>query len=664
MSYPAVYLTNLTHINNQIPATESVPLNIGFLAAYAKKIFGDRIDVSLFNLHTELVDALKGKTPAVLGASNYAWNSNLSYHSLELCKKKDPGTITIMGGPTFPTNESDRTVFFKKRGELDFYFVGEGESAFADFITACFKYDFSVQKIKSAGLGNIVCFGHGRLNSFRILERIKDLNEIPSPYLEGFLDKFLERGFTPILQSNRGCPFSCAYCCSGAHYYNKVNFFSIERVKEEIEYIAKRTKSPSVHIHDDNFGMYDQDLEICKKFREVKEKYGWPIYISASTGKNAKDKIIECVKVLGNSIDVSLSLQSTNDDTLGCIKRQNIKIEDYLNIQKRLNEEGVSSTSELIVPLPCETLESHLKAIQLLMSVGTGRIDPYTTMLLPGSALYEEKRYADFDMDIKYRVIPRDFGKYQEKNIVEVEKVCVATKDFEFSDYVYARGLHLVIYCFYNGDAFRALMEYIKELGIDAYTFCIDIYCSIDRFPQNLKKLFNDFQEDTIRELWNSKAEIIDYYSQDLNFQKLVDHIDGCNLIQKYNGIFWSTCFDDFLRFSSDLIMEKCDFQYEDPALKAIFLYLKNSRGGLLKVYDINKVVSFDYDVYAWERNHYRDSITNYKQNIKVTFQQTERQKKIINDYLQIYGNSDDSRGKILTRINPKILFKEAFPVE
>ena len=100
------------------------------------------------------------------------------------------------------------------------------------------------------------------------------LDDIPSPYLGGFLDKFLDRGLVPILQTNRGCPFSCAYCCSAVAYYNKVAFFSVNRVREEIEYIAERVKSPSMQIHDSNFGMFEQDYEICKKIVAVRKKYG------------------------------------------------------------------------------------------------------------------------------------------------------------------------------------------------------------------------------------------------------------------------------------------------------------------------------------------------------------------------------------------------------
>ena len=39
-----------------------------------------------------------------------------------------------------------------------------------------------------------------------------DLTLIPSPYLSGRLDQFLDGKLMPVIQTNRGCPFSCTFC--------------------------------------------------------------------------------------------------------------------------------------------------------------------------------------------------------------------------------------------------------------------------------------------------------------------------------------------------------------------------------------------------------------------------------------------------------------------
>ena len=72
------------------------------------------------------------------------------------------------------------------------------------------------------------------------------------------MDEFFDGGFQPFIESARGCPYACTFCEAASSWYNKVNSFSIERVKADLDYIAKRMyKYPDVPlaIADSNFGM-------------------------------------------------------------------------------------------------------------------------------------------------------------------------------------------------------------------------------------------------------------------------------------------------------------------------------------------------------------------------------------------------------------------------
>ena len=40
----------------------------------------------------------------------------------------------------------------------------------------------------------------------------EDLNDIPSPYLNGLLDPFLDQPYIPLLETNRSCPYRCTFC--------------------------------------------------------------------------------------------------------------------------------------------------------------------------------------------------------------------------------------------------------------------------------------------------------------------------------------------------------------------------------------------------------------------------------------------------------------------
>ena len=47
--------------------------------------------------------------------------------------------------------------------------------------------------------------------------------DIPSSYLTGAMDEFFSHPIIPIIETTRGCPFSCSFCADGHASKNKVH---------------------------------------------------------------------------------------------------------------------------------------------------------------------------------------------------------------------------------------------------------------------------------------------------------------------------------------------------------------------------------------------------------------------------------------------------------
>src|SRR5262249_36896747 len=153
-----------------------------------------------------------------------------------------------------------------------------------------------------------------------------------SPYLTGILDPFFDGRLSPMIQTNRGCPFGCTFCADGTRLVNQVNHFSVARVNAEISYIAEHVPSSMkrLHIADLNFGMYKRDADICDCLAQTRKKYSYPHFIDTSTGKNSKVRIINAIEKLDGVLALDMSVQTMTPGVLRNIKRDNIKLDGFL----------------------------------------------------------------------------------------------------------------------------------------------------------------------------------------------------------------------------------------------------------------------------------------------------------------------------------------------
>lgn len=651
-----IYLANLTHIKDGRPSSEVIPLNIGFLASYVLKHFPGRAKIKIFNIPEKLEKELNGRIPDVLACSNYIWNFKLNYLYLSHYKSKYPRLVTVMGGPNYPGSAGSQDAFLKKYKDIDFYIYMDGEKAFLNLIRRLSKNNFDIQKAKKTALKGCHCLSKGRFINGGMGQRLKDSDAISSPYLTGLFDEMLKDGFIPVLQTNKGCPFSCAYCCSGNQYYNKIYRFPLKRLFGEIEYINKIAKAKTLQIADDNYGIFRSDILVSRKLHECREKLGWPLRINLSTSKVNKDRVFEAVVALGDAIFFSASMQSMNKKTLDAIRRKNLPFTAYREIINKLLDNNVYSLCELIIGLPEETKESYLRAVREAIDTNIKNIDSYTCMLLKNTSLSEDSYYDKFKMQRRFRVLPRDYGVYLGQRVVETEEVCVATRTLFLDDYIYMRGFSFVVAVYHNLRVFEELFLYMKSLKISAFDILTKVH---QRMPDDagvVGKVYRSFARDSRSELWESERELLSYFSQEQNFSKLLQGELGANLIQQYQAVALDNL-GVFADFIFGVIVDNYPRINKAAALD-ILNFIKSSRGDLFNTKPSHESIKFSYDIPGWFKAGMSRDIHVFRKDVSLRFFMTKKQTGMIKSYLDFFGASHDARGKILTRINPTLLFK------
>ena len=475
-----VWLCDLTYTQQSI-AADTIPMAIGCVATFAESRFNFSQPIKLFKYPEKLCMELdKGPIPDIIGFSNYCWNTTLSLEFAKVIRKHSPKTVIIFGGPHYPIDAAEQETFLKQRPEIDFYVPKEGEVAFCDLINELWKNDLDVHLTKLNEIKSVHCIIDKKAQLPAFAHRLTSLDDIPSPYTTGKLDEFFDGRLMPLLQTNRGCPFTCTFCVEGIDYYSKIRKNTTNKVVNEIEYMGLKMSQVEsdvvrndLFIADSNFGMYSNDIETCKAIKKGRDKYSWPEYINVATGKNRKERVIEAAKILDGALRLSGSVQSLDKGVLDKVKRKNISTDQLMDLGLEAKNSGVNSYSEIILGLPGDSKEAHFSTIMKIMNAGFNIILPWQLMILPGSELGSEKSVKEFGMVLRHRVLPRCFGHFSTlgENIVcaEIEEVCVENNTLSFEDYLECRRLNLFVAIFYNDAIFSSLLKLFRILGASPF---------------------------------------------------------------------------------------------------------------------------------------------------------------------------------------------------
>lgn len=530
MSKLLLYFAQLTHTKNGINQNRSFPLAAGVISEYLLSKFKDSLEIKVFKTPEKLNSTLLEKKPDILSFSNYLWNENLSLEFAKEAKKIYPDVLTIIGGPNLSLNKNSNINYLINHPYVDKLVFYDGEIP-AYFLVKDFIENRDIERIRGLNILNTMGIRKGDIindidfskKAEKIGNDTKILDDIPSPYLSGMFDEFFLEGEVPLLETMRGCPFSCSFCQQGNEYFTMIRNFSVERIKNEIEYMAKKIydnnlKVESVWITDPNFAMYQRDSEIIQKMRETQDKYNFPKSVLCSTGKNNAELIIRSTSLLKKgSILLRNAVQSLDPETLKAVDRSNIKLEAYKKIQDHITELGMESNADIMLGLPNETRQAHFDGIFKLIDSNTKEISCLQTIMLKGTKLEEDDYVNKYDIKTKKRVIPACFKTYNILNnqidVVELDRIIIGNNTLSFDEYLQCRKLHLSVITFHNSRLMNPVYHVLNHFNIPKSTIYKKLF-GLNNSDYN--KIVNDFLDETRNELFEDLNKFKEIH-KDLN---------------------------------------------------------------------------------------------------------------------------------------------------
>jgi radical SAM superfamily enzyme YgiQ (UPF0313 family) len=376
-------------LNTAVEATLYLPYSVALLQAY---LHGHAAQPERYAFGLPIVRwltpsaAVKAIGDAdIVGFSMYVWNGNRSLAIARELKAARPDTLVVFGGPHVP---DDAEEFLRAHPFVDVACHGEGEQTFLEIAE---RYpDRSWESVASASFVD----GAGRFVAVPRRPRIADLSLVPSPFLQGVFSPLVESlpgiAWRTVWETNRGCPFKCTFCDWGSAIAAKVHRFELERIYAEAEWIA-RNRIDYLFIGDANFGILPRDVEIAEALVAAASRHGYPKKVLVQQTKNATERAYLTMKTIadaGLAAEMNISIQTTTPEALEAIKRENISLETYAELQRRFVRDGIPTFVDMIVGLPGETLQSFKESVSSVVERGQHhRVQFHNLSILPNAEM-------------------------------------------------------------------------------------------------------------------------------------------------------------------------------------------------------------------------------------------------------------------------------------
>lgn len=472
----------LVQIGNSFSGQYYLPYSIGILQVYAQKYLKNPDDfeflMPIYNRIKIAAAINRFKNADIVCFSTYLWNFNLSIAIARELKLISPGVVIIFGGHQVPKNSLALEKFLLKYHFIDIACYGEGEIPFLrildNFQMRSWEYVPSIGYINK----------EQKFRRNEEAERITDLNQIPSPYLDGVFDPLIsanpEIKWSIMWETNRGCPFSCAFCAWGSNANKKIYKYDMPRLFEEIDWFSKN-KMEFVFCCDANFGIFERDMEIVEYVANNKKKFGYPIAFSVQNTKNSSIKIYKLQKLLTEfklQKGVNLALQTVNKETLESIKRANISSESYQELQRLFAADDIPTFTDIILGLPNESYTSFINGISSIIENGQyNNIQFINLTILENTEMADPKYQKNYGLILQESKIIYHHGSVEEEEEVdETQHLVVGTESMPKEDWVKARVFSWLVSVLFFDKLLQIPLIFINRVYKESYKDLFDLF--------------------------------------------------------------------------------------------------------------------------------------------------------------------------------------------
>jgi anaerobic magnesium-protoporphyrin IX monomethyl ester cyclase len=315
------------------------------------------------------------------------------HHALEVAQMaKEQGCISIIGG----YHATLAPEYVVKYPAVNYIVRGEGEHTFRELIDYIDGNKNQVHLKDIDGISYKNKKGQILHNNDRRLESNLDIFPMPRRDLIQS-KKYLYLGAKVAqLESSRGCPHSCKFCCITKMW------------KDPIQHISYRTKSLRRIIqeiydidwsHDFIFFCEDNFTINVKRTKKILDTIIWAglpnkLYFSAQSRIDTLARNPWMVKLLAKAgfRQLFLGIESVHQQSLDAMGKKNTTPEMIRKVVKMIQDEGISIFGGVIIGYPGETVDMVHETIQFAKSLNLTCVQFTPITAFPGTTFYDEMK--------------------------------------------------------------------------------------------------------------------------------------------------------------------------------------------------------------------------------------------------------------------------------
>lgn len=321
----------------------------------------------------EFIECILSNHPYAIGFSTYCWNIDTTLLLVRKIKRINPRIKILIGG-RYALKE-----YLLRYPEIDFIVKGEGEIPFVKLLKNNLKKPANIPGVSYLYNGHIVDNGDAEI--------IKDIDEIPSPYLKGIIKP---NKYNMMLELSRGCLNNCGYCRWNSN--KTYRYHSKKRIYQELLF-AKQNKLKHITIVD---SAINYEIKLLRYLSDVMTKLKSRILFSY----NLRHELIDVYQIqyLKNipTFQALIGMESINSTALKICNRKISSLRVFENSVKLLNY-YCEPLVGVILGLPGDTADSFKETINYLERVNSipdmkiGMVLISLLQVFPDSLLYKYK---------------------------------------------------------------------------------------------------------------------------------------------------------------------------------------------------------------------------------------------------------------------------------